>query len=107
MEYYYLKSQGYEEVYGKRILFDTGADGSIFLHNMEKLNIGPMAISEVFISHAHWDYTGGLSDFFKINPVKVYVPSSCRMVHSQGGVIEVKGSLKIYENIFRPANSKV
>jgi len=29
------------EVYGKKILFDTGADGSILLGNMEKLDIDP------------------------------------------------------------------
>jgi len=60
-----------------RILFDTGGNGRILLSNMEKLNINPKSINEVFISHAHLDHTGGLSDFLQVNPeVKVYVPIS-------------------------------
>ena len=42
-----------------KILFDTGANGDILLSNMEKLNINPALIDEVFISHAHADHTGG------------------------------------------------
>ena len=52
------------EAKGKRILFDTGADGRILLSNMEKLKIDPKEIEDVFISHLHWDHTGGLSAFF-------------------------------------------
>ena len=88
------------EVYGKRILFDTGAKGSILLHNMEKLNIDPATIEEVFISHAHWDHTGGLSDFLKRNAVKVYIPASCPEPKGAGEVIPIKGPFKIHENIF-------
>ncbi|MCK4783053.1 MAG: MBL fold metallo-hydrolase, partial [Desulfobacteraceae bacterium] len=73
------------EVYGKKILFDTGANGSILLENMKTLNIDPTVVEEIFISHAHSDHTGGLSDFLKINPVKVYVPSSFKV---PGGVAE-------------------
>jgi len=40
-----------------RILFDTGANGNILLSNMEKLNIDPITIDKVFISHAHFDHT--------------------------------------------------
>ena len=59
-----------------KILFDTGANGSILLYNMKKLDIDPMIIDEIFISHYHGDHTGGLSGFLKINKdVKVYVPS--------------------------------
>jgi len=48
------------EAYDKKILFDTGANGSILLHNMQRLNIDPTIIEEVFISHAH----GGLCQLF-------------------------------------------
>lgn len=88
------------EVYGKKILFDTGANGSILLSNMEKLDIDPAVIEEVFISHDHWDHIGGLSDFLRINPVKVYIPQSCQEPSGAREIINVKESLKIHENIF-------
>jgi len=66
------------EAYNKKILFDTGANGSILLDNMRKLDINPTEIDDVFISHAHWDHTGGLLDFLGINPAKVYIPFSCQ-----------------------------
>lgn len=63
-------------------------------------NIEPGMIEEIFISHAHWDHTGGLSDLLKINPVKVYVPSSCPEPLGAREVIKIKEPLKIHENIF-------
>jgi len=38
------------EVKGRKILFDTGANGRILLSNMEKLEIDPKEIEDVFIS---------------------------------------------------------
>lgn len=87
------------EAYNKKILFDTGANGSILLDNMKKLDIDPIKIVDVFVSHAHGDHTGGLSDFLRINPVKVYIPLSCQNPHSAVEVIKVKEPLKIHENI--------
>ena len=48
------------EVKGKKILFDTGTNGKILLSNMGKLEINPEEIEDIFISHLHWDHTGGL-----------------------------------------------
>ncbi|NPV61322.1 MAG: MBL fold metallo-hydrolase [Methanotrichaceae archaeon] len=64
------------EARGKRILFDTGARGDILFDNMSALAIDPRSIEEVFISHPHADHTGGLSDFLRINPVRVVIPIS-------------------------------
>ena len=59
------------------VLFDTGGDGTILLHNMEKLGFDPKAIDIVFLSHIHSDHIGGLMDFLKRNPnVAVYYPHS-------------------------------
>lgn len=44
------------------LLFDTGGDGDILLHNMSALKIDPGAIDILMISHDHWDHTGGLAD---------------------------------------------
>lgn len=84
-----------------RILFDTGTDGSILLYNMKKLNIDPTSIDEVFISHAHFDHTGGLSAFLNVNNnVKVYVPVSFSGVRGSKEVISVSEPLKIHDNVF-------
>jgi len=84
-----------------KILFDTGTNGSMLLSNMKKVGIDPKSIDEVFISHAHFDHTGGLSTFLNVNSdVKVYVPASFRGVRGVKEVISVSGSLKIHENVF-------
>jgi 7,8-dihydropterin-6-yl-methyl-4-(beta-D-ribofuranosyl)aminobenzene 5'-phosphate synthase len=43
------------------VLFDTGASGTVLMHNLAALAIGPEAIDTLAISHAHRDHTGGLS----------------------------------------------
>jgi len=88
-----LKGEG-----GFNILFDTGANGKILLSNMEKLEIDPLSIEEVFISHLHWDHTGGLSELLKVNPniKKIYVPSSMGLENE----VVLKEPTKIHENIF-------
>jgi len=80
-----------------KILFDTGADGKILLSNMEKLEIDPTSIDEVFISHFHLDHTGGLSEFLKVNQrVKIYVPSSLGLKNE----VILKQPQKIHQNVF-------
>jgi len=81
-----------------KILFDTGANGKILLLNMERLGINPLSIEEVFISHLHWDHTGGLSELLKINPNirKIYVPSSIGLENK----VVLKEPTKIHKNIF-------
>ena len=84
-----------------KILFDTGANGSILLSNMKKLGIDPKSIDEVFISHAHFDHTGGLSAFLEVNNnVKVYVPVSFRGIRGVKKVIAINKPQKIHENVF-------
>jgi len=83
------------------ILFDTGADGTILLYNMKKLNIDLKSISIVFISHAHWDHTGGLSEFLEINSdVKLYVPRSMTNIFNVKEQLSVKEPVEIFENVF-------
>ena len=88
------------EAYNRKILFDTGANGFILLENMEKLGITPSQIEEVFISHAHWDHTGGLSGFLAENPTRVYIPASCPEPTSAKETISVKEAMKLHDNIF-------
>ncbi len=55
----------YVEGYEKKILFDTGDNGTILLKNLQKLGIKPEDIDFVFLSHAHEDHTGGLWSFLR------------------------------------------
>ena len=86
---------------GRNILFDTGADGEILLQNMRKLNIDPKGIHEVFISHAHWDHTGGLAAILEINPaVKIYAPKSFHVPSGPWDVVYIKEAFEIGDDIF-------
>ena len=64
------------EIEETKVLFDTGADGEILLYNMDKLNINPKDIDAVFLSHNHWDHTGGLQGLLNVKPdMKIYRPN--------------------------------
>ena len=49
----------------KMILFDTASDSEPVIHNLELLGIDPKAIDMIFLSHSHFDHTGGLSGILK------------------------------------------
>jgi 7,8-dihydropterin-6-yl-methyl-4-(beta-D-ribofuranosyl)aminobenzene 5'-phosphate synthase len=72
------------------LLFDTGARSDILLGNMEKLGIDPVTVDTIFLSHRHWDHTGGLADFLRIKPATVYLPENCPAPHNGAEVIIVK-----------------
>jgi 7,8-dihydropterin-6-yl-methyl-4-(beta-D-ribofuranosyl)aminobenzene 5'-phosphate synthase len=48
------------EANGRRLLFDTGAAPDTVLRNAEALGIDLSSITDVALSHFHWDHTGGL-----------------------------------------------
>jgi 7,8-dihydropterin-6-yl-methyl-4-(beta-D-ribofuranosyl)aminobenzene 5'-phosphate synthase len=61
----------------KTILFDTGAKGSVLLHNLKSAGISPEEINLVFLSHNHKDHTGGLNALLqKKNGLPVWLPES-------------------------------
>ena len=47
------------EVDGKKILFDTGQTGA-FVENAQKLSVDLCSLNMVFLSHGHYDHTGGV-----------------------------------------------
>lgn len=57
---------------GDEYLFDTG-QGLVLLHNATKMRIDLSKLAGVFLSHGHYDHTGGLKDLLNIVPdLKVY-----------------------------------
>lgn len=51
----------------KRILFDTGGSRGCAIQNASILGEDLSKIDAVVLSHGHYDHTGGLLDFFKLN----------------------------------------
>jgi 7,8-dihydropterin-6-yl-methyl-4-(beta-D-ribofuranosyl)aminobenzene 5'-phosphate synthase len=84
------------EAHGRCILFDTGARGDILLTNMDRLGLDPAAVDTVFISHAHWDHTGGLEGFLERNATaRVYAPESWREVPADREVVRVRRPVEL------------
>lgn len=106
-----------------RILFDTGQSSDTVLRNMKVLNINPSSINLIFLSHCHYDHTGGLLKILeKINrrtPViahptifrknlyykpflrNVGIPYTKSELENVGGeFILTKSFVKIAENIY-------
>ncbi len=49
----------------KRILFDVGQEADPILHNMEIMGLNPEKVDMIFLSHCHYDHTGGLVGMLK------------------------------------------
>lgn len=90
-----------------QILFDTGASGSILLHNMRELGLDPSAIRIVVLSHPHWDHVGGLSDFLQVNKeAEIYPPASLRGTIPGRKVSIVREPVQICPNVFTTSELK-
>jgi 7,8-dihydropterin-6-yl-methyl-4-(beta-D-ribofuranosyl)aminobenzene 5'-phosphate synthase len=64
------------EYSGKKILFDTGNNSTIFAANVKAMNVDLNDLDFVVISHRHGDHTSGLNHLLKVNPkVKIYAPA--------------------------------
>ncbi|MBE7016808.1 MAG: MBL fold metallo-hydrolase [Ruminococcaceae bacterium] len=64
----------YIETSKHKILFDAGPDGELLISNAEKMGIKLSEVDIAIISHGHYDHTGGLSGFLKLNSsAKIYM----------------------------------
>lgn len=87
-------------------LFDTGGESEVLWENMQKLDIDIEKISNVVISHNHWDHVNGLSTIIKKcnNNPKVYVPEfELKNIKSKfpgANYIAVHEPAKINENVW-------
>jgi len=96
-----------ETAKGPSILFDTGADSTTLLHNMEELGIDAKSIGIIVISHAHGDHTGGLQDILEVNKeADIYVPASFRGTIPGRKVTTVTEPLQISEEVFSTGELK-
>ncbi len=83
------------------ILFDSGSDGNILLENMKIMGLDPKKVDTVFMSHHHFDHTGGLAAFLRENSnVDIYVPASMRGVRRAKSVTHVHGPLALSDKIY-------
>ncbi len=67
---------GFSCLVGDDLLFDTGANLSILLHNMNQFDIDFEKIRRVVLSHNHRDHAGGVGIIEQLEHVEVYVPKS-------------------------------
>lgn len=82
------------------ILFDTGASGSVLLHNMEQLNVDAGKVGVIFISHGHLDHTGGLPEMLEANrDATLYVPASFRMPKLGREVVRIAQPTSICDRV--------
>lgn len=66
----------YVEYRNKSYLIDSGASG-LFADNADKLGVNLDTIDTAFLSHAHYDHSGGYAQFFeRNNHAKVYLQKS-------------------------------
>jgi 7,8-dihydropterin-6-yl-methyl-4-(beta-D-ribofuranosyl)aminobenzene 5'-phosphate synthase len=91
----------------KNVLFDTGAEGTILLENMQKLGLTSEGIDVLLLSHAHSDHTGGVYDLLqKNNRLTVYLPVSFpesskeKIRHYGAEFIEVKQPVEIIDGVY-------
>lgn len=89
------------EANGRRLLFDTGGKGELLLRNLAELDLEPSTISEIFISHSHWDHTGGLAELLRLNgEVTVYLPGSWPGPPEVKKAIWVQGPCGLSPNLY-------
>ena len=68
----------YVEYKGKHFLIDSGASG-LFAENADKMGVDLNRVYMAFLSHAHYDHSGGYNEFFKRNKhAKVYLQKTAK-----------------------------
>lgn len=77
----------YIEAQGKKLLFDTGAS-PLFAKNAEFLNVDLEQVDALIISHGHYDHTGGVPEFCRLNqtaPIYIHRGAFCETYGLEDG----------------------
>jgi len=95
---YNIKSKNY-------ILFDTGNDANILIHNLKEAGLTVSDLQKIVISHDHLEHSGGLNGIYKKNPkLEIYVPIENQVKFNRqyplAQVYGVAGMLEIDKNLF-------
>ena len=62
-----------------KLLVDTGASSG-FLQNAELLGVDLRQVDSLFLSHGHYDHSGGIPAFAAVNPkAKIYMQKTAGM----------------------------
>jgi 7,8-dihydropterin-6-yl-methyl-4-(beta-D-ribofuranosyl)aminobenzene 5'-phosphate synthase len=103
----FIPGWGFSCLVDQNVLFDTGEKSEYLFKNMKNLNIEISKIEKVFISHDHWDHTGGLWGLLeKTEGIDVYgCPNFSeefkgKVVSLGGNFIPVKELAVVKDNIF-------
>ncbi|MCR5606670.1 MAG: MBL fold metallo-hydrolase [Treponema sp.] len=63
----------YVETKKHKLLFDTGPN-ELFIENARKLGVNLSEVDSVILRHGHYDHSGGILPFVKLNPnAKIYM----------------------------------
>lgn len=89
----------------KKILFDTGWNADILVHNMRIAGIKPEEINKIVISHPDWDHIGCLNYMLKHAEADVYLTKSVsnnlkNEIKCYANVIEVSEAQKISKDVW-------
>lgn len=88
------------------LLFDSGGNGTMLLHNMEELGFDPLDVDAVVLSHDHADHTQGMDAFLRTEarPPVYLLSSFSRTLKTRLGnkveLIEVEPGQEVAPGIF-------
>lgn len=83
------------EYNGKKYLVDTGSSG-LFAENASEMGVNLADVEGGFLSHAHYDHSGGYKEFFEVNKsAKIYLQRAA----SERYYYKILGPVKKYIGI--------
>jgi len=90
---------------GNFLLFDTGGNSEILIHNFKSLNIDIKEIKKIIISHDHFDHSGGLEGIYNINSeIEIYIPfetyTNYKSKFPNSKINKISNSIVIEKNVY-------
>ena len=87
------------------ILFDTGGNADVLIHNLDQFNITPVDLKKIIISHNHHDHAGGLDGIYRENSeIEIHVPIEHTKLfksrYQNSNIIGVSKSIEIEKNVY-------